>query len=681
MDNVKETWTCSKLLSFSGAAYSSCTWRSSKCVEIVFCGNSLCADVDRAALSLIVPGERLTLRANSTKAACFQGKCTKELDDDFLGADPLIYDCTKCPTLQNEEHSVVVGAPAVPLLPKVYLSASVVDGLCRTDNLTIDASSSFGSGGRPWKKIEWVVTVSKNNSLISNSNTRAIESYLNGFKSINSPIEIPFSMLDDSVYTYTLRLANFFQSDSSTPSYSSVLVDATVTLPIPTITFDSSSFQQVKAYDELAISVRVSLPSCFPASALSYRWKVYKELEYLPGIQSTSSDPQRMVLDPYALEPGATYFFQVIATTVVGSKGSATVTVFVEESSVYVAISGPSSIKLPYNESLDLDASTSLVKDKVPDNTNEVLLSWTCFVSATAESSLVQFGDDCDDLFDMDSLDDVSSRTMVPIKTHLMEASVEYSFSASSISESDVLGSDTVVVSVADSAFSLLPRVSISSTFSKFNANSILQILGDITPAVWSGEVANCSWSIEDDTGNAVTVDSTTRLQKLISFSTSTPAVYAFSAKPFSFVTGKTYVFQLQASLSLYSDASAITFASLTATANGPPTSGLLELSPMSGDSFKTRFLFSALYWVEDNSDYPISYIFRYSLLSNSSVFLLELSVSGVGISALVFEVNASSWIFQLEQHVDVFCASVRHFSVQLPKSEFLSSFETHLHT
>jgi hypothetical protein len=56
-------------------------------------------------------------------------------------------------------QSVIVMAPAVPIIPKVSLIAPSTISMC--DSLPIDASGSVGHGGRPWTSILWTVLESR----------------------------------------------------------------------------------------------------------------------------------------------------------------------------------------------------------------------------------------------------------------------------------------------------------------------------------------------------------------------------------------------------------------------------------------------------------------------------------------------------------------------------------------
>ena len=617
-DASDSTWACDRLFDFKGVAFTACTWLSSKCVEMVFCGDDLCSLViDRSSISLLEPGDSVVLLSDSVNASAYVGQC---VTDDLLEQ---AFTCLKYPSQSNKQEVLMVHSPLVPLLPTVFVSASAVDGACKKDALSIDASKSFGSGGRPWKNITW--TVSANTSL---ANINALELHLNSFDSISSPIAVPHAMLNAAVYTLTLHLSNFFQTLTSEIFFSSVKVDASSSFPVPTISFDSPSFQRVKAFNELSVSVSVGLPSCLGNSEIAYKWKVFRNLVYVPSLTSTSADNQKMVLDPYTLVAGDTYTLEISAQGTGSAKKKSSVTVFVEESSVFVDIAGPSAVLIPFNQTLELDASNSAIKDQLPGSSNEVPLSWTCTVNIAAETSRYEYGDNCDEIFELNTLEAISSKLVVPLKTYIMEYGDEYAIFATSLSGSEVLGSDSVTVQVAEPTKNSLPFISISSSFSKFNANSILQILGLITPS--STSELNYYWSVFDRDGNAIDVDTTTPHNRDIASNVSSIS-YAFSTPPNTFVTGKTYSFQLSARLST-TDTAVLTSAALIATANGPPTSGELIISPSMGLSFNTSFLFRALYWTEDTSDYPITYSFRYTLRAaaglNTSTSFLSLSLA-----------------------------------------------------
>ena len=110
-----------------------------------------------------------------------------------------------------------------------------------------------------------------------------------------------------------------------------------------------------------------------------------------------------MKLDPYTLEAGLTYSFFVTATVDNGGVGSALLTVFVETGSVYVSIAGASSLIIPYNSPLSLDASNSVLEDLSPvDPNNVVQLSWSCVITDVfLNITDVVYGDLCDEILSL----------------------------------------------------------------------------------------------------------------------------------------------------------------------------------------------------------------------------------------------------------------------------------------
>lgn len=53
----------------------------------------------------------------------------------------------------------------------------------------------------------------------------------------------------------------------------------------------------------------------------------------------------------------------------------------------------------------------------------------------------------------------------------------------------------------------------------------------------------------------------------------------------------------------------------LTFVTNGPPSSGSLVISPSRGIALIDAFTFSAPSWVDDSTDYPLTYSFYYAVV------------------------------------------------------------------
>ena len=619
--SVNVEWVCNRIFSFNGDDVTSCTWISDTCAQLIFCGAGLCSKFgDRNSLMLLEPDDPIILKENVIKSACRPG--------------------TTCSlNLFADRATIIAEPPAFPLQPDIFIAASEAGGACDSP-LTLDASSTTGNGGRPWKSILWSVSLAETDDGVIPTPTASEENefaiiadYLNDYDSISAPITIPFNMLNSSNYRFSLSISNFLQIDPS--DYSSASVDAEITsaasASTPFVYFDGSFYRSVRAFDEFSVIASSILPSCISSSTVSYSWRGYKEKIYAPSLQSLSTDSRRMKLDPYTLEAGVTYTFLVSATVDNGGFGFATLTVFVEFGSTYVSIAGASSLVIPFGNPLSLDASSSVLEDLSPaDPNNVVQLSWSCVVTDIF-SNLTDavYGDSCDDILNVNVSDSttIPSTENVPIITEILEAYVEYSVTASSVNALGEEVSATVTIQTLPPLV-VLPTLTITSTFRKFNANKILQIFGTITTPV-DAVAQNVTWLLYDDGENLLDLEPMLLTSNTKIVQPNNTFSFALSAKPFSFTPGRTYDFRLQA-LSTNNDKS---FSQITLTANGPPTSGQFEVLPNSGVALQTGFFFNAAYWMEDASDYPITYIFRYTLqqISSDSV---DVTFMNVGFSS-----------------------------------------------
>ena len=122
--NLTSAFTCSTLLDFVGANASTCAWRDSKALV-----------VSLNFASVIVPEGTMTTPAAASSVR-------------VGGAS-----CSSC--VAPASQTVTVSAAAAPVAPVVQLEAAQTLGIC--DDLSLDYSSSLGSGGRPWKRYEWAV--------------------------------------------------------------------------------------------------------------------------------------------------------------------------------------------------------------------------------------------------------------------------------------------------------------------------------------------------------------------------------------------------------------------------------------------------------------------------------------------------------------------------------------------
>jgi hypothetical protein len=160
---------CSSLVQFAGVDSATCSWFSSSLLMV---------NLDSSAS--LLPGNAFTLRGSRLKAECVATN----------------RNCTAW--AYSVEESVTILNPTTPLLPSVQPAYSTRIAAC--SELTIDASSATGSGGRAMA-YRWAVASSSGNDLTN------VTAYLNttanvgdGLRTIRLPGDFirvrPYRMLD-----------------------------------------------------------------------------------------------------------------------------------------------------------------------------------------------------------------------------------------------------------------------------------------------------------------------------------------------------------------------------------------------------------------------------------------------------------------------------------------------------
>eukprot|EP01032_Pedospumella_encystans_P023019 gene23019-26073_t len=186
-NQLSSTVLCDRLFAFSGASVATCAWTSNSALTITFPAYNV-------SIYFAEPGDYIILPANTLSAAC--------------GAS------ANCATFaRNSEQNVTIFAPAQPNPPNVVILLPSKVSYC--ENITIDASSSSGHGGRPWKYVHWTV---RTNAASTLTNTSQLEQVLNrAGQSLTQSVYLTaaeyFSMGVE--YTITMYATNFLGVSSS----------------------------------------------------------------------------------------------------------------------------------------------------------------------------------------------------------------------------------------------------------------------------------------------------------------------------------------------------------------------------------------------------------------------------------------------------------------------------------
>ena len=575
---------CNSLLSFVGSALCSCLWLDSSTVRILFPADT--------GVPLLTPGAAVTSRKNALRPYCASGSCNYK----FINVS------TVNATVSDSAQS-----------PVVVLSVPSTLGACA--NLTIDASSSFGSASRRWMSVAWQVFAS------DASPTSSILKYLDT-QSLRIPFIIPASAFKPSVtYTFSLTLTNFFGISAVRSAQVFVSPSAAV---IPLVTISGPQSMNIFPSTEVSVTAQASIPYCLSSTQpiVTYKWSVFNDSSSTAysALTSTSQDPKVFTVPPYSLLIGHSYRF-VVTVSVNGTKGiissaSASASVFVLSSPVTATISGGFNRVVSQSTLLTLDASQSVDGDVDPEDPQGLTFLWSCIISSGP--TILQ---SCDD-----SAVGILSKSKLKVQTTKLSSGTIYKFTVF-VTSSDGKRSDSTSVTVSVVAASA-SSVSVLASDSTVNSNDVLTL-----PAVVSGSNGTTfSWTIPSDASiSASSISVSSSVFTISPVQNNIPVRYSFSFTASTLVPGASYTFRLSSSATPY-----VVFAEVTVQVRVPPSLGSLAVSPIVGVASGTSFLLTASDWAADQADFPLSYQFSYDLFSTVPTVSLGLP-NGVNYLSTMF--------------------------------------------
>jgi hypothetical protein len=172
----------------------------------------------------------------------------------------------------------------------VSISAPFLIGAC--DNLTIDLTSSSGSGGRIWNN----VTIDVRST---DPNASRIDDFLQTEYIISPPTSIPRDLLKTGYgYTFIATLCNFLGSCSS--SSQRVVASSDV---VPIVSFIGTDRITIHKKDSLELSVDAFTSTCdgsLSRASMEYFWTFFSTEGMMVGNQykSKSVNPKKFILKP-----------------------------------------------------------------------------------------------------------------------------------------------------------------------------------------------------------------------------------------------------------------------------------------------------------------------------------------------------------------------------------------------
>ncbi|DAZ95472.1 TPA: hypothetical protein N0F65_002157 [Lagenidium giganteum] len=484
--------------------------------------------------------------------------------------------------LRSAQTSVAITPPDIIPQPSAMVSGATSLGVC--DDLSLDGSSSTGSGGRTLS-FRWFL-VGSINATTSVADIQAM--LLRAIVTNNATMVIPGGMLEpDATYQFVLQASNFFLAASN----SSVITVKKSGLPLPVVSIKGGNVQQVYRAKELMISATADNPRCSVPSAdgggassvdMSFRWSQLQGDLTDQAATSTSTNPRVLKLPPRTLNIGTKYIFQIFVSMVSNPKiaNSATVELTVLPSPLSAQVLGGDR-EWGTTQNLTLDATQSLD----PDNSSVPMqYQWNC---SQFNNETLQYDLGCLTVNSTKLVLEPIGKTLIPAST--MMADKMYKFSA--IVSKDSRTSSTSVKYLFKSGS--IPQVSIAPlSSSRVNVNDRVMLQASVVSSV---PLQKTLWSL---------VGSNAGLEaSLFAVPASrTTMVLAQNAM----IPGATYQFQLVA-VDVNGQNST---ASIIVTANSPPTSGELVVSPTSGIALADKFVLSSLNWVDE--DLPLKYVYKF---------------------------------------------------------------------
>jgi hypothetical protein len=588
------TFACSRLLRFRGVESSTCFWADSATLMVKL-----------SASSVIVPGNNVTLRAGTIKAACSGSKAF----------------CRTWPA--NQESAMIVAGPTKPLLP----SASLVyaSTISRCSDLVVDASGSTGGGGRPLF-FYWTITQQRAGSSFYgpasspllrylatvNYNASALGRGLSRTEYGASRLDIPSEYLEASTtYRVIVSLTSFLgATQDSAPAY----VAVTPGRAAPTVQL-KPSFLSVYRSDVALVMADAFMPSCSEARTLAFNWT-----ESSGAVVSTSLDPRYFRAEADTLVIGRTYSLIVTVADDLGGRTTASATVYVESAPLVMRVAGGDRA-IGASTALVLDASSSYDPDAGVASGPSLAYAWSCIMGG------INYGKECS----------VPPRAMRTGGSQLSTGRLRegiYIFTVTGTKGSRSLAA-SVTITVRGGNPPLLAATAKATgvVTTKVNPSAKLTIRAfvDYSNCTYDDGSINSTltWSLLRGTlergadldsvalAAGSTQMSTVLTREYLDTIGTASVPFPLIISPGSLVGGSSYTFRLAATDNLDTSSSRTAFTDVTLTVNAPPASGTFSVSPRRGYVLTTKFSLALNNWADDLEDFPLRYSFEYRFPSD----------------------------------------------------------------
>lgn len=347
-NGVSSSFDCSIVLTLSAVEVSHYFGAGAYCT---FASPSSILQVNFGTAARVVPLNRFALRPLAISSAA-------------VGA-----------SLRTINESFVIGIPAQPTAPSVELAASSTTvGVC--DNLLLDGSSSYGSGGRSMA-FKWSVVMENGYAVENISLPFQMASDAMGGMGAQSVMVPSSAMVQGSIFTVTLEATNFLGLvDSKSVTISKLAV------PAPVISIQGADSVVSTHSSKLQLMATASLPemSCVVTDLSNAKMDFFWDEttgQFQGPLAATSKNPRVFVALPGTLKTGLTYTFRILGrmSDSPSVNNSASVTVVVVPQPVEARIKGGAHRQIGLDLDFNLDGSSSYDADA---DSTPFTYGWTC---------------------------------------------------------------------------------------------------------------------------------------------------------------------------------------------------------------------------------------------------------------------------------------------------------------
>jgi hypothetical protein len=490
--------------------------------------------------------------------------------------------------------------PPNPVKPTAILKGPPLLGPC--DKLALDASSSYGSGGRQMLfELGLKPSQANDDALRAYVAAQSLPPYTKNAWSFD-----PSMLLQGVPVTFVVRAINFL--DESSVAELTVL-KRDITAPI--ITIEGPRSKEVFSTATTRLRGDVVLSSCVTESdrSVDFEWSLASvepnDLSEPLELDSVTRNTRSLYIAPGDLLPGHNYTFQLKGAMKVNQSnfGTEEVMIVCQYAPLVAKLAG-SNRAIEWGDVLTLDATSSIDLDGEPQPGAPVWnidYTWDCFTDA---------GEPC---LGPENPALLVNKPILDLDTLILSPG-SYTFQVTLMKEPGPrTSSASVEIWIAPN---VSPNAAIQPlTVRKVNPGARLLLQGYLnTPPAhtMTEEALLAATALTSPTAKMVwtQIDGEDIMQYPAKISTP-PSLSSLAIKEGVLQCGQDYRFRFRVTDSRYPAQQGL--AEIAFRVNTPPSSGQCWVSPQSGYS-DTNFELTCKDWVDDADDLPLNYEFRYML-------------------------------------------------------------------